>query len=782
MFFRTSLVVVVLVSALAPFFGGGCSRFLNEKKDAKQDLQLESAKFICLKDLPAHLSKFAEGSLQEKELRDGLDCTRQALTFFSDKTIGSNRDGYSPEDLRRFFGKYFLKENNLTLGLMIQIFKVKKMLFGGTDDNFTKPEIAKVVNLLDVLKEPLVSLAPFMPVVLMDAHDVSLEQLTKTSERLTNAVVVLIHHADLLTSQYEFEDFDHLLTEVDQFVSKDKTESAFKSLHENRALIQAAKNIFIGETPRFDGLEDWERAAKTLTGLHRAALYYHYFFDVPEASGREKLRAETLMADEFINVLEQSLPMSQQGRIPFKTIDAIFTPLEARKSLPFGLSAGSLKNLYKTIILRALDPKRKGDGRDLNALELGHLAVLKEEWHLFKLHQNFLNALPFDKNQSVGVTDLAKGAANETALRSQLKTFGSDGLAQTRLWQGWLDGRELLLKEYPTVYDASGRAVIRLNPQSLRQTWSSLTRWNVVRALSRLMMIGYGKHGTNHGTLELAKDVILVEGLQQWYDEFREVGIEIKAFDPRSGNSGSRSFKEANFFTFKGDGNSEMSAEETFDFVSLLVSGGLVSAENLRVSLSPCALAEKDVFGFPWLNESCFKDRLRRSLADSFGNLPGLVKEVQNMSAAQWNEFYENLMSASRTSPANGGRVETADIRTAVMILHYTESLMVVYDRDGNGVLDVDEVRLAAPRFRQFISTASPEAVQKLSHLWPSAGNAVTEDFFLYLVFRGHKPEPPLTDYTGKFQGEKLSGSLGEVSRAKILRVFKILKDEAAKQ
>jgi hypothetical protein len=216
--------------------------------------------------------------------------------------------------------------------------------------------------------------------------------------------------------------------------------------------------------------------------------------------------------------------------------------------------------------------------------------------------------------------------------------------------------------------------------------------------------------------------------------------------------------------------------------VSLLVSGGLVSAESLRASLSPCAIAEKDVFGFPWLTESCFKDRLRRSLAASFGNLPGLVKEVQNMSAAQWDEFYENLMSASRTSPANGGRVETADIRTAVMILHYTESLMVVYDRDGNGVLDVDEVRLAAPRFRQFISTASPEAVQKLSHVWPSAGNAVVDDFFLYLVFRGHKPETPLTDYTGKFQGEKLSGSLGQVSRAKILRVFKILKDEAAKQ
>ena len=168
------------------------------------------------------------------------------------------------------------------------------------------------------------------------------------------------------------------------------------------------------------------------------------------------------------------------------------------------------------------------------------------------------------------------------------------------------------------------------------------------------------------------------------------------------------------------------------------------------------------------MNEPCFKSGLRKNFASYFDNLPGLVREVASMSDRQWDEFYANLIGAARVSKADGGKIETADIRTAVMMLHYTESLMSVYDVDNSGKLNADEIRAAAPRFYEFMKEASP-----------SNARFMVTDFFLYLVYKGK--EPTFASYT-YFQLQKPFGSFQEIGRDKILRVFKVLKDRAAKK
>ena len=261
-----------------------------------------------------------------------------------------------------------------------------------------------------------------------------------------------------------------------------------------------------------------------------------------------------------------------------------------------------------------------------------------------------------------------------------------------------------------------------------------------------------------------------VDDLKRWYADFQFLGEELKVFDKRSGNSGARSFNEANLFTFSANGNAVVDSAEAFEFVSLLASGGGISAEAIRLDMiqQGCALPELDIFEYPWLNENCFKQNLRKKIDHYFNNMPGLVAEISKLNSIEWDSFYSNLMAASRVSSPKGGKVETADLRTAIMILHYTEILMSVYDQNSSGGLDLEEVRLAAPRFLEFMKSVSPVKWELL-----------VEDFFVYLAFKGEKPDRG--GYT-KYSFERLFVGLGEVSRGKILRVFKVLKDEAAKK
>jgi hypothetical protein len=288
-----------------------------------------------------------------------------------------------------------------------------------------------------------------------------------------------------------------------------------------------------------------------------------------------------------------------------------------------------------------------------------------------------------------------------------------------------------------------------------------------MRALGRMLLLSYG---STHNPV-VSQEVMNEAGLEQWYADFNKLGTEMKAFDPRSKNSGARSFKEANFFTSNGNGDSLMDYNETFDFVSLLVSGGMSSSEFVRQDIlnrGGCRLSGIDVFGYHLMEEACFKATLRRNFAVYFDNLPGMVREVSTMQDVQWTGFYGNLMAAARVSAPDGGQVETADLRTAVMMLHYTESLMSVYDVNHDGKLNIDELRAAAPRFLEFMKKVSPVDF-----------NFIVEDFFLFLVYKGKKPSFGEYIY---FQGEKAINSLADVGRDKILQVFKVLKDESAKQ
>lgn len=756
----TSLVAVNLL------WTASCSKFLDEKREKPQTIEMSNARFACLQSLPEEITKFLKGTVQDSDIHSGFDCAKDALLYFKNKTKGTYAEAYTMEDLRNFFGKYFLKKNNVSSEFGYELFKLKQVLIGGSDKYITKTEIQRLIELLDVVRDQAKKVAPHMPTLLAENKNPTWIQVDNATEQFSDSIWQLFKQVDVANSNYSFDDLKKFMDGLDKFINATEPFYLTQKLSSNVALVEAAKNVLIGDRNNLNDIHDWHVAVKTVMGVYREALRYIYFIKGKESGGQDTEKAIVMMSRDVLELLEASLPIQRQGAISFGAIDSLLDLLGDRGLIPMGLSPRSLKETYKKVVLRILDPQRRGDPRGLLGLERTHILALNHELKIFEMHQEFINGITFDKEGTVGFSEIHLAAMAFNPRVAIAKNYSGETLEQEGLLQAWFEGLDLLIRDNPVFYNREGRQVVMGDPKLFRQTWGSLTRWNVMRALSRALLLGYG----NTHTPSLSQEYMIEAGLEQWYTDFNQLGVELKAFDPRSVNSGARSFKEANFFTSTGNGDSIMNYRETFDFVSLLVSGGMQSAEYIRNAIlaKSCGLPSKDIFGFPWMQEECFKSTLRKNFSEYFNNLPGMVLEVARMKNGEWDEFYNNLMSSACVSAPAGGQVETADLRTAVMILHYTESLMSVYDVNHDGKLNVEEVRAASPRFLEFMKTVSP--VQ---------ANFMVSDFFLFLVYKGKKPT--IWEYT-KFQGEKAFGSLDDVGRDKILRVFKVLKDEAAKK
>lgn len=699
-----------------------CTRYLDEKRETPQTIEMSNARFACLQSLPEEINQFLRGTVTNSDIKSGFTCAKDALVYFKNKTKGTYDDAYSMEDLRNFFGKYFLKKNNVTPEFGNELFKLKKVLLGGSEQSITKTEIQRLVEILDVVRDQAILLAPHMPTLLGVGQDPAWIEVDNATKALGDGLWALFKQVNLGGSDYTFQDLKKFMDGLDKFINAAEPFYLSAKLSDNVALVEAAKNVLIGQNITLDGTNDWRVAIDTVMGVYREALRYIYFLKGKDINSPAQLKSLMIIADDALTLLEQSLPIQRQGSIPFENIDALLDLLGGRQIVPMGLSAGALKETYKKVILRMLDPERRGDPRGLQGLERLHILAMRHEIQIYELHQFFFDHLKFDAQGTISFPEIKTAVAAFDAPNAIAKTISTDSLEQESIHQAWLEGVSMLVRDFPVFFNAQGREVVVSDSTPFRQSWNSLTKWNLMRALSRAMLLGYGnKHAAN-----VSDETMIQSGLEQWYTDFNTIGVELKAFDPRNGNSGARSFKEANFFTSAGNGDNIMNYRETFDFVSLLISGGISSAESTRQDIvKTCALKDLDVFGYPKMNENCFQQTLRKNFAIYFNNLPGMVRAVMAMTDAQWQGFYGNLMSASRVSSPAGGVVETADLRTATMILHYTESLMSVYDTNHDSKLSMSELRVAAPRFLTFMKQVSP--VQ---------ANFMVTDFFLFLVYK----------------------------------------------
>lgn len=766
MLFKKSRVAfkAITMACVTSLTLSGCSDFLSGKKIEPEVLNFSNEKLSCLKQLPANLKDFSVGDASEKNIRASFDCTRDALLYFKNKTYGSVPNAYTIEEMRNFFAKYFLKENIVTPEFAADLMKIKKSLLGGSESYITKDEIVRLVDLLAVVRDEAVQLSPHMKILLNQERnkETTWDQVSAATEQLRFSFQRLLDKTQLSTSDYSFEDAKRALAGLGDFLRGSEPFAPYERAKEWMPLVESVKNVLMGRRMQLTKLYQWKESLDTVIDLYGLALKYRYVIQYLKYENGNEVHQLGQFINQGLDLIENSQQIKSSGIIPADDLDQLIDQLTPYFKFSFKLRESSLKKIYRIVLLRMLSPERNGDTRGFLGLEKKHLSALRREFNIWRMDQSFINFVKVDeKTKKISQKDLLSRYESFNKNFVIEKGITANPIEQMALAQSWKDFGDILKSTILVNYNNKGRIIEATHPEAYGVTWKSLTKTNLMRGIARMLMLGYAENTSGR----LSEAHMSKAGLIAWYDEFNEIGLDIKAFDPRSGNSGARSFLEANFFTFSGNGDEWMDQRETFEFVSLLFSAGLSSSDDIRKDMKGCEVAEKDIFGYAYLNELCFKRHFRKNFAIYFDNMPWMGRFVKGLDDKEYEAFYGYLKDASVTSDQKLGRIETANIRTMVTILHYVESIMVIYDRDKNQTLSVDEVYAAAPRFMSFFKTVQPGQFEFL----------ITEGF-AYLVFNGKMPG--LWGVTG-FQFSKQFKS--DATRSDILRLFGTLKEQLNK-
>jgi hypothetical protein len=766
---------VLLVSTV------GCSDFINGHETKEEELHFSNEKLACLKTVPETLKRLTNGDAEKEEIRTSVDCLRQGLVYFQKKTYGAQPNAYTVEEIRRFFSKYFLKENVVTPEFASELMKIKKAILGGSVNNLTKEEITRLIEVLAIVRDEAIDLSPHIKLLLLGVPNdqANWQQVSAAMEQLRVGSQRLLEKTETSRSDYSFEDAKRALKGFKEFVKDEDTD---KNVTQWLPVVEVVKNVLMGREAQLATSTQWKGSLNSVIDLYGLFLKYHYVIHNFDMSTQPKVREVSQFIGQAIDLIEGSPQITSRGMIPLEDIDSLITTIlnlpqvqKVAKIRPI-----SIQTLYRAAILRLLEPGRNGDSRGILGLEKKHILALRREYNVWRLVQNFVDAQLISDRTTA--SPISKEELQEKYTKFDAASYIRAGLStdpyeHTALQNAWKDYGDLLNSAVLISYNANGRIEEFNSSHPSTTTWTSLTKSNLMRTMSRGLLLAYG----NNTSGELSQATMQESGLVTWYEDFKELMFDLKAFDPRTGNTGKRSFQEANFFTFSGNGDTYMNQRETFEFVSLLFSAGLSSSGSVYndMLLAGCAKAtgktlseDVDPLGFYYLNEKCFQTQFRLNFSKYFDNLPEMAKFVANLKPEEWQEFYSTLRFLAYVSAKEDqGFVEVANIRTMVTVLHYMESVMMIYDANRNQSLSLDEVYNASPRFLPYIKSVKKDI----------PFDSLLNQGFAYMVFYGKEGSAAEIAW---FQAQKIW--LDEASRLNLMRAMKAIKimqsKEAAKQ
>jgi hypothetical protein len=687
--FKNSLILLIVVSIM------GCSDYINGSKKEEKVLKLNQDRFACLNNVPQTFRNMLTEDSTAEKMNDSIQCLENSLAYFKKRTKGTVGDGYSVQDLRSFFGHYLGDTDRITDEMAVQMMKVKRALFGGNEKIIQKTELQALIDLLESLRQEIGVLKPLWDVILVkDSTAASHDVILKAHQLLNDSLTKLVLNTNLYQSDYSFDEFKSLMNETEKFIQRAPKQKEFRFIRWF-SIIEGVKLHLFGENTDMSSAVKWRQAVSMVLEIHKIYSLYTYQYKGHSLYTPEALSAGDEIIYDAINLLDHSWCMDRDG-IKFEDTRKLLVALEDKKILPDNLSAKALFEFYQTMVQKFLNQNSEKQQVKLSTLGRNEVNSLKSEYRNFKGIQNFINSLPLNRNYS----DLV-AALNRTD-QVQVKEFPE--IAEENLQLSWRDWKSHLIQQFPLAYLPDGSLVLDRNVKSIDVwNWNTLSRLNVMKFASRILMVSFGVNQT----LDLEQNYLIESSMTDFYSGFWNIGIELQAFDERSGNSGKRTYFEGDHFLYSSDGDGQVHLQESFELINVIFSAGLSGLKRMQDDLqtSSCILPELDFYGKHWLQEDCFKKLLRKNFSFYFSNLSGFANWVSGLNDQQWEEFYKDLIAFSRYRQNTVGKIETGDLRTLIVILHYVEGMYLKFDTNGDDRLSTDELIAGSTRFVPFFSS-----------------------------------------------------------------------------
>lgn len=755
----------------------GCDRFLTSSKpqtEQEETIVIETSKdMACVEGMPEKLNRFFNDESQSDDLPSSVACIQSSLRSFMKYTRGDSPNFYTGKELQHFFNRYLLKKNQINTGFQEEMMKMKVVLVGGNADQVTRAEIEKLISLLSELGNELQSLRGQIRLLFFkrDIEQTNLKQIEDLQKSTQEFVAFLIDRTKISTSRYELLDLIKFMREIENFSGP---QEAINVIFKWLPLVTKVKALFLDNGTQGASVSDWKNSFAWSVDTYFSILKWHYkirFLSDEKPSDWNVLMNWT---DDIFDLIVKSPQMQENKLLEAKHIDDLIEEVYKLELFKTALDKELAKRTYRNAIAFILERGNfRGSSFDVSGISERNLKVLLLEYRIWRLSQQFL-VDSFGKAARMGIQLNTRNLRFEAKNYNYLKVIDQmnpDPQEREELIQSWKDFYNLIFAKNSIVTDLKGKMRMEKKLDTLPNTLAGGNLLNSNRSYVRLIMRGYADLKEKN----LFENFIPQPQFLNLEEDFREFAQKMGFVDPRNSSPAARTFMEANFLTYDGNGDELMSSTEGIQLLSQMMSGGRAMVDEIfkdirqadvnlkKVRKSGCIISEKDIFGKDVTVEPCFINIFRKNSSRYFESMPGTASYLSKMSEKEFEEYYQLMMVVAGLEKRRPGYIEYSEIRSMMVIMHYLESLLVVYDLNNDQLLDEKELLNAMPRFKDFIVKMSP------------LGDWFVSDIFLYLVYKGEKPTARALP---GFKWERTRG-LGTVNRLNLIRVLSLLKSQS---
>ncbi len=780
-----------------------CNRYLDKPADdpthSDDTLTIKTDEVSCLGDSAVQLQNFFEDKDDGQQLETAIGCIQNSLKTFAVHTRGVQADRYTGQEVQHFFNRYLLKDNQISDAFRNEILKFKMAVVGGDAQGLTRAEINELVDYLSLIRDLASSVKGHMKMLSFreSADSFRGQRFDQVYSQSKKVAEILLRRSKVTDSHYQWVDLVSLIQEVDRFVGHS---ASLQSIMDWLPLVGSVKVLFLGENAGLLTQTEWTSAASWVTDGYFLVLEYFYKIKPLTYRAPSEWNLVIKWAERGLKVLENSPELIKKNRLDAKAIDSVVEQVLAKNLFKTDLQASLINSFYRNAIAFLIEgqPGSRQDPSKIVGLTDSDLQIIKKEFHVWALSQKFINSsFIANPNQTL---DSLRLAVDKYPRDAVIAEFTSDEQEATDLRRSWQDFVKLLKSSPNVIFDDKFEMQMGYFYQTKPMSYVGANMFNSIRTYIRFLFRGYSQGTARYFVDNYSTKSLLSNFVEDFYDFGKSIGF----LDYRVTNPAPRTFVEANYFAFHGNGDDWLSSQEIFEELSVMVSGGQSQVKRIFNSdlMKKCYTGKYDVYKHLILNSNCFYYTFKDNVKLFMSNMPWMADEISRMSLSEYATFYNGLYTLAKMGPPSllpeykpvpEGYIEWNEVRSMTTIMHYIESIFMAYDKDQKGSLDIHEILNALPRYKALID----KKIESQSGFWSTiaiyiAGKRSIEEVALaYLVYRGRIPSAEdkmdllsfYRDYDCTldpgFTCNAVGNTLQPVHRAQLINVLSILKQNS---
>ncbi len=584
---------------------------------------------------------------------------------------------------------------------LVEVMKIKSLLFGGSLDNFTPLDFQRARGKVEVFRAVTEKILVYSNVYglswqpfLTPYEDAS--RLFKASDSALLDIAKSL--GGIIESGYDLKDILTLVSEFEKlYPPGTPTLFAVDSVKRYLPILTTARQILFSDEKTVIEKGQWTQFLVTAGQFYGRYLQYYYFLMPEEISWSHGhgLDSFSSFVTDALNSINSLITKKPGQLISFKDFDKLTSALGQAKLLPDILPVPTLNSLIRVVLQKILvHPEIRLTGGAPQGLGLESTSVVKEEFNLWNSNQRFLEA--FYKNYQPGqavegskILESLKAQPYDVGLAELITIYSSpqsrsfDGLGRLAIWQD------------PAPYTITGTDTV-----------------NFTRIISRVVIRSYAQE------LERIKKysgVNLVEA-NQLFSDIRPIAVSLGLLDESNTTFANSRFREAGLFTPRSDGDDLANFVEFSDLVLDIISGLKLdhfAREKLQANPGGCPVIARGAPNNDKISIKCFADTYAREMGSIFASMPSMkafmlkLPRCELLTEKPWLTDASMVKSmGSEVAPLKSGDVTAyvADCNGSfdMMILNMLKA--AGYSVEKRGIVSMQFTSLV-PHVMQYIET-----------------------------------------------------------------------------